>query len=76
MKGVSVKRFPPFWHVVERDDGRFVVVDTSGKPLPVKVFGPASRPRCEEWARVTAGLFLSVTGNNLELRDWMEGSAD
>ena len=60
-----VHEFGP-WKVVDSEPDKFVprkfiVVDSSGGvPVPVKVYGPATKADCMAWARVSFSLWVSL----------------
>lgn len=67
-QGVSIARMV-FWEVVETTGAsgkmEHIVIDTSPRlrgGLPVRVFGPDSKPACLEWATVEAQLYLVLKG--------------
>lgn len=60
--GVSVAKFAPYWDVVLRSDGQYIITDSSrpGKK-PLKVHGPLrSRTDAIGWAKLTAELWRSI----------------
>jgi hypothetical protein len=64
--GTAVRTYGP-WAVVDPGGDarfRFVVVDTSATPRPVRVHGPTSRKECETWAH-TSMLLLAATHGQL-----------
>jgi hypothetical protein len=62
-RGEVVRAFGP-WLVVDPGGaarGRWVVVDSTARPM-AKVYGPAPRPECESWARLSWALLMTVAG--------------
>jgi hypothetical protein len=60
--GVSIVRYQPYWDVVLRSDGQYIITDSS-RPgqKPLKVHGPLrSRSDAVQWARETAELWRSL----------------
>ena len=60
----------PYWWCVERADGKWVVVDTSAKPVPLQVFGPTTKAKAEHWARQESLLYLALKGSLVFPGDW------